>query len=80
METSGGILRYFDDAFTGKLILCTQSGTAEAYCTWEGKYIFLVSKKLKKHHKSDNLQYDTLGCWVDGLIQASDGPSIILID
>ena len=31
--------------------------------------------------KSDNLQYDTLSCWVDRLIdQASDGPSIILID
>ena len=31
--------------------------------------------------KSDNLQYNTLGCWVDRLIdQASDGPSIILID
>ena len=31
--------------------------------------------------KSDNLQYNTLGRWVDRLInQASDGPSIILID
>ena len=31
--------------------------------------------------KSDNLQYYMLGCWVDCLIdQASDGPSIILID
>ena len=31
--------------------------------------------------KSDNLQYSTLGRWVDCLInQASDGPSIILID
>ena len=29
--------------------------------------------------KSDNLQYDMLGRWVDGLIdQASDSPSIIL--
>ena len=31
--------------------------------------------------KSDNLQYNTLGRWVDRLIdQASDGPSLILID
>ena len=31
--------------------------------------------------KSDNLQYNMLGRWVDCLIdQASDGPSIILID
>ena len=31
--------------------------------------------------KSDNLQYNTLGRWVDRRIdQASDGPSIILID
>ena len=31
--------------------------------------------------KSDNLQYNTLGRWVTRLIdQASDGPSIILID
>ena len=31
--------------------------------------------------KSDNLQYNTLGRWVDRLIdQVSDGPSIILID
>ena len=30
---------------------------------------------------SDNLQYNTLGRWVDRLIdQASDGPSILLID
>ena len=32
-------------------------------------------------HKSDNLQYNMLGRWVDCLIdQASDGPSIVLID
>ena len=31
--------------------------------------------------QSDNLQYNTLGQWVDCLIdQTSDGPSIILID
>ena len=31
--------------------------------------------------KSDNLQYNILGRWVDRLIdQESDGPSIILID
>ena len=31
--------------------------------------------------KSDNLQYNTLGYWVDGLMdQASDGPIISLID
>ena len=31
--------------------------------------------------QSDNLQYNTLGHWVDCLIdQTSDGPSIILID
>ena len=31
--------------------------------------------------KSDNLQYNKLGRWVDHLIdQASEGPSIILID
>ena len=31
--------------------------------------------------QSDNLQYNTLGCWIDCLIdQTSDGPSIILID
>ena len=31
--------------------------------------------------KSDNLQYNMLGPWVDRFIdQASDGPSIILID
>jgi hypothetical protein len=31
--------------------------------------------------KSDNLQYNMLGHWVDHLIdQVSDGPSIILID
>ena len=33
------------------------------------------------HHKSDNLQYNTLGCWIERLIdQVSDGPSIILKD
>ena len=31
--------------------------------------------------KSDNLQYHTLGLWVDRLIdEASDGPSIIMIN
>ena len=31
--------------------------------------------------KSDKLQYNMLGLWVDRLIvQASDGPSIIMID
>ena len=35
----------------------------------------------KKHIKSDNLKYNTLGHWVDCLIdQASDGPIIILIE
>ena len=39
--------------------------------------LLLVSLVLK----SDNLQYNTLSCWVDCFInQASDGPSIILID
>ena len=39
------------------------------------------SGKLTDHTlKSDNLQYNTLGRWVDRLHnQASDGPSIILI-
>ena len=33
------------------------------------------------HMKSENLQYNTLGHWVDRFInQGSDGPSIILID
>ena len=40
-----------------------------------------TSNKVLLFIKSDNLQYNTLGCWVDRLIdQASDGPSIILID
>ena len=35
----------------------------------------------KKHIKSDNLEYNTLGHWVDRLIDhASDCPSITLID
>jgi hypothetical protein len=33
------------------------------------------------YYKSDNLQYNTLGCWVDRIIdQVCDGPSLILID
>ena len=36
---------------------------------------------VERLQNSDNLQYNTLGRWVDRLIdQASDGPSIILID
>ena len=32
------------------------------------------------HYKSENLQYNTLGRWVDHFIDlASDGPSITLI-
>ena len=37
-------------------------------------------KKLKKHHKIDNLQYNTLGGWDARHIQVSDGKSVILID
>ena len=49
------------------------------------KNVFTITKRndLKgmKDLKSDSLQYNTLGCWVDRRInQASDGPSIILID
>ena len=45
----------------------------DAYTLW--------SENQKKGQKSDNLQYNTLGRWVDRLIdQVSDGPSIILID
>ena len=34
-----------------------------------------------RQKKSDNLQYDVMGRWIDCLIdQASDGPSIILIN
>ena len=47
------------------------------------KYIKSLSslKMLQSDLKSDNLQYNTTGCWNDCLIgQASDGPSIILID
>ena len=41
----------------------------------------LKSITQKVYQKSDNLQYNTLGRWVDRLIdQASDGPSNILID
>ena len=40
-----------------------------------------VSRITGLIYKSDNLQYNTLGRWVDRLInQTSDGPSIILID
>ena len=40
----------------------------------------LIDPVAQSHLKSDNLQYDTLGCWVDCLIdQACDGPRIILI-
>ena len=36
---------------------------------------------LLRNLESDNLQYNTLGCWVDRLIdQASDDPSVIFID
>ena len=50
-------------------------------------YLSKIAEKYKKqkgtyvHLKSNNLQYNTLGRWVDRLIDhASDGPSIILID
>ena len=43
--------------------------------------IKIRDNRIQLHLKSDNLQYNTLGRWVDRLIdQASDGPSIILID
>ena len=36
---------------------------------------------LALHLKSDNLQYDMVGRWVDGkIVLPSDGPMFILID
>ena len=43
---------------------------------------FVSDRQLKSvgNHKSDNLQHNTLNCWVDCLSnQASDGPSIVLL-
>ena len=46
-----------------------------------GPTLTFTHHNLNSVLKSDNLQYNTLGRWVDRLInQASDGPSIILID
>ena len=54
------------------------------------RYLLAYKEQQAKNHmvgnhltflKSENLQYNTLGRWIDCLInQASDGPSIILID
>ena len=54
--------------------LCSIKGQSYTF-HWRG-YL-----ELSSDLKPDNLQYNTLGRWVDRLIdQASDGPSIILID
>ena len=62
-------------------ILCD---TGELPIKMEGSALKLVMDASAKSFivlKSDNLQYNTLGRWVVRLIdQASDGPSIILID
>ena len=65
--------------FPGILILvpklCCNRGCVQ--CSVHNAKPFLPRFYLK----SDNLQYNTLGRWVDRLInQLSDGPSIILID
>ena len=40
-----------------------------------------ILKKRLNHIKSENLQYNTLGQWVDGaIVPPSDGPMFILID
>ena len=50
------------------------------------KWVFHMFNQILDHsnagdQKSDDLQYNTLGRWVDGLIdQVSDDPSIIWID
>ena len=47
------------------------------------EYCLMTAWQLtdRGYQNSDNLQYNTLGRWVDRLIdQASDGSSIILID
>ena len=44
-------------------------------------FVICWQQNSVSNFRSDNLQYNTLGRWVDRLInQASDGPSIILID
>ena len=54
------------------LILCTLAKLQKNTKKQKGTYV---------HLKSNNLQYNTLGRWVDRLIDhASDGLSIILID
>ena len=62
-------------------ILCN---TGELSIKMEGSALKLVMDASAKSFivlKSDNLQYNTLGCWVNCLLdQSSDGPSIILID
>ena len=62
-------------------ILCN---TGELSIKMEGSALKLVMDASAKSFivlKSDNLQYNTLDRWVVHLInQASDGPSIFLID
>ena len=51
------------------------------YLQIQNKSNYLSNEQRSGIQKSNNLQYNTLGHWVDRLIdQASDGPSIILID
>ena len=43
--------------------------------------LILEGSFYQRDYKSDNLLYNTMGLWVDCLInQASNGPNIIMID
>ena len=60
------------------LRLCTGRADACSYPSVTGSPPLIL---IRQDPKSDNLQYNTVGRWVDGtIVPPSDGPMFILID